>query len=244
LNPFVDRTNPQNISFGNPDLKPVTNHSFELNYSNFKKGSLNIGLSYTMANNTIEYVTSIRADTISSSTSQNVGKNRGLGVTVNSNYPITKKFNIDVNAQLLHVWLTGVYLGELYNNKGFQGHCFVNTGYQFEKGFHAGFDIGYDSRYVLLQGKDNEYFSISLSGSKDFLDKKATISIYISDPFIDYRNMDSYSSSATFSQRSTYQNVGRRGGISFRYKFGKFSGSIKKNERGISNTDASGGRGH
>lgn len=242
LNPFVDKTNPQSINYGNPDLKPVTNHSFEMNYSNFKKGSLNIGLSYTMANNTIENVTFIRTDTVSASTFQNAGKNRGLGLTLNSNYPITKKLNIDVNAQLLHVWLTGVYLGELYSNKGFQGHCFVNTGYQFEKGFHAGFDIGYDSRYVLLQGKDNEYFSISLSGSKDFLNKKATISIYLSDPFFDYRNMDSYSSSSTFSQRNTYQNVGRRGGISFRYKFGKFSGSIKKNERGISNNDVSGGR--
>ncbi len=244
LNPFVDKTNPQYISYGNPDLKPVTNNSFELNYSNFKKGSINVGLAYSFANNTVEYVAAISSDTITVNTYQNAGKNRGLGLTLNTNYPITKKLSLDVNAQLLHVWLTGVYLGNFYDSKGFQGHCFVTGSYNFDNGFHFSTDIGYDSRYVLLQGKDNEYFYTSFTGSKDFMQKKANISINVSDPFFQFRDMDSYSSSATFNQRSTYQNIGRRLGISFRYKFGKFSGSIKKNERGISNNDVSSGRGH
>jgi outer membrane receptor protein involved in Fe transport len=38
LNPFVDSTNVRFINVGNPDLRPVVNRSFELNYSNFTKG--------------------------------------------------------------------------------------------------------------------------------------------------------------------------------------------------------------
>ena len=37
LNPFVDATNPNFISTGNPNLQPEVNHSFELNYSIFSK---------------------------------------------------------------------------------------------------------------------------------------------------------------------------------------------------------------
>ncbi|HTM99604.1 MAG TPA: outer membrane beta-barrel protein, partial [Pedobacter sp.] len=44
LNPFVDRSNPNFESSGNPALKPTTGNSIEVNYSRFKKATLNIGV--------------------------------------------------------------------------------------------------------------------------------------------------------------------------------------------------------
>ena len=242
LNPFVNRSNPLVISSGNPELQTVENNSIELNYSYFAKGNINIGLSYTFANNTIENVTSVNKDTITQSTYLNVGKNRGLGISLNGNYPITKQLNVNINAQLLHVWLKGTFNGEFYNQSGFQGHCFTTTSYNFPKDFHISADIGYDSRYVLLQGRDNYYYYFSLGGSKDLLNKKINISLVASNPFNQFRKIDYYTTTSSFIQYNYNYEFARRFNITLRYKFGHLNSEIKKSEKAISNDDT-GGRG-
>ncbi len=243
LNPFVDASNPKYINVGNPELRPVVNHSFELNYSNFSKGSINFGLSYSYANNTIQSVTTIRPDTVSVTTYENVGHNKRLGANLNINYPITKKLNLSINSQLIYVWLTGTYNNIFYSNKGLQGYIFGNAGYKFDKGWRVGVDGGVDSRYVLLQGKDNYYVGSSVSASKDFLKDKANIGVFISNPWKKYRTNDSYTKTDEFEQTNSNQNYYRNIGFSFTYKFGKLNSSIKKNQRGIENDDSSGSRG-
>ena len=242
LNPFIDRSNPKFINVGNPDLKPVTNHSFELSYSNFAKGSINIGLNYAFANNTVQQVLSVGRDTVTTSTYQNIGKNKRLGIDINTNYPITSKLNINVNIELLHVWLSGFYNNQFYDARGNQGHIFTNTTLKLPQDYGLNLNVGYDSRYVLLQGLDNDYLFYSLSVSKDILKKKATISLNVNNPFEKYKRLDYFNSSDTFRQ-SNYNNVyARQINVSFNYKFGKLNGSIKKNQRGITNDDTSGGR--
>lgn len=244
LNPFINKSDPQVISYGNPGLQPVLNHSFEMNYSRFSKGNITLGLFYSFANNTVENVMSVNADTVTQTTYQNVGQNKRLGLNLNTNYPITKKWNVNVNSQLLYVWLKGTVNGELYNQSGFQGYCFVGTGYNFPKDYHAGIDFGYDSRYVLLQGKDNEYFNFSFGVTKDILKKKGSISFYVLDPFQQYRKIDDYTNTATFNQYNYNYQYARRVNITFRYKFGHLSSEIKKSEKVISNDDLNEGRGH
>jgi hypothetical protein len=243
LNPFVNAANPKYINVGNPDLRPVVNHSFELNYSTYAKGSINFGLSYSFANNTIQSVTTIRPDTVSVTTYDNVGQNKRLGANLNVNYPITKKLNLNINSQLIYVWLKGTYNSIFYSNKGFQGYIFGNAGYKFEKGWRVGVDGGVDSRYVLLQGKDNYYVGASMSASKDFLKDKANLGIYISNPWKKYRTNDSYTKTDEFEQFNSNQNYYRNIGFSFTYKFGRLNSQIKKNQRGIENDDSSGNRG-
>jgi hypothetical protein len=241
LNPFVDKTNPKFINTGNPNLQPVTNHTVELNYSNFAKGSLTVGVNYAFANNTVQNVFKVGPDTITTSTYQNIGKNKRLGLDVNTNYPITKSINININAELLHVWLNGTYNGEFYDAKGFQGHIFTYTSYKSDKGYNIGLNIGYDSRYVLLQGRDNEFLFSSVSAQKDILKKKATISLSVNNPFEKFKKLDYYSSSDSFSQIN-YNNIyARTINVSFNYKFGKLNSQLKKNQRGISNDDVNGG---
>ncbi len=242
LNPFVDKSNPRYVKVGNPDLRPVTRQHFELKYSNFAKGSINVGLSYGFANNTVEGVLSVGADTVTTRTFQNVGKNDRLGIDASVSKTFFKNLTVNINSTLVYVFLEGTYNGKFYNNQGIQGYIFNNNTYKFGKGFTMGLNIDYDSRYVLLQGKDNDYFSVSLSGSKELLKKKATVSMSIDNPFNKYQNFDFYNSNEDFKQVENFQIFGRRFTCSFNYKFGKLNGGIKKNKRGISNDDVSGGR--
>jgi outer membrane receptor protein involved in Fe transport len=241
LNPFIDRSNPKFINVGNPNLQPVVNRSFELGFSNFKKGSINPSVSYSFANNTVEQVTSVGADTVTISTSQNVGSNKHLSFDLNMNYPITKKLSININAELMYVWLKGTYNNQFYYNKGYQGHLFTNTGYKFNKGYRLNLNAGFDSRYVLLQGRDNYYPSFSLSGSKTLWNEKGTISVFVNNPHQKFLRLDYYTKTPDFYQTNYNDNFYRNFGISFNYKFGKLNSDIKKNKRGISNDDTSGG---
>jgi len=242
LNPFVDSLNRNFISRGNPNLRPVVNHSVELTYSNFKKGSFNIGVNYKFANNTVESITTINTATaVSVSTYDNVGSNKRLGVDLNINYPFTTKLNFNLNSQLVHVWLKGYVNGVLYNAKGYQGHSFSGLSYKFDNGYRLGANVDFDSRYVLLQGRDNYWLGYSASASKEFWDKKATISMYASSVFQKFRTIDNTIRTPTSYQLSLNNMYARAINISFNYKFGSLGAELKKSKRSISNDDVSGG---
>ncbi|WP_448702904.1 TonB-dependent receptor domain-containing protein [Mucilaginibacter sp. AW1-3] len=242
LNPYIDRSNPKFVNTGNPDLQPVSNHTIELSYSNFAHGNITIATNYAFANNTIQNVTNFNPkDSVTTSTYQNVGTNKRLGFDLNGNYPITKNLNININAELVHVWLSGFYGGQFYDARGNQGHVFTYTSYKFGDTFNMGMNIGYDSRYVMLQGVDNDWFGYSISATKDIFKKKATISMYVNNPFEKYKHLDYFSTGPNFVQ-SNYNNILSRAiSVSFQYKFGKLNSQLKKNQRGINNDDVSSG---
>ncbi|RFZ95407.1 TonB-dependent receptor [Mucilaginibacter conchicola] len=240
LNPFVDSTNVKFISRGNPELRPAVNNNFELGYSNFAKGSLNISLSYSFANNTVQNLTSVEG-TVTTTTYANVGKNKNLGLDVNWQYPITPKFNVNVNAEIMRVWLNGTFNNEFLTNKGYQGHVFTNGNYKFDNGFRVGANVGFDSRYVMLQGIDNYYLGYGFNASKEMLNKKLNISLYVNGPFSKYIKLDFRTRTNSFDNITyNYQNF-RAFSLGLNYKFGSLSASIKKNQRGINNDDATGG---
>ncbi|WP_345954813.1 TonB-dependent receptor family protein [Mucilaginibacter sp. PAMB04168] len=242
LNPFVNRSNINFINVGNPDLRPVVNHSVELTYSNFKKGSFNFGVNYKFANNTVENITVFDPATgVSVSSFQNAGNNKRLGFDFNANYPFTTKLNFNINSQIVHVWLKGYVNNTLFNTKGYQGHAFAGLSYKFDNGYRLGANFDYDSRYVMLQGRDNYWLGYAFSASKDLLDKKATISFYANTPFQKFRTIDNTIRTPTSYQLTLNDMYARTFNISFNYKFGKLSGELKKNQRGINNDDVSGG---
>jgi hypothetical protein len=248
LNPFIDKSNPKFISTGNPDLKPELNNTFELNYSNFSKGSINVGLSYAFSNNAIQNVTSLiqnnmgdHIDTVTFTTYQNLGSNRQLGLNLNTNYSITKKFTVNINGQISHVWLKGTYNGQFYKNDGYTGNAFANIGYKFDGGYRLGLDAGFFSGDVTLQGKSSNFIYNSYVLSKEFLNKKLTISAVANNPYSQYRTFRSTTHTVDFDQESLYHNRYRNFAVRLNFKFGKLNGEIKKNQRGINNDDTKGG---
>jgi hypothetical protein len=241
LNPFADRSNPLYINMGNPDLRPAVNNNFELSYGNFKKGSINISSSYSFANNTIQNVTSVNGN-VTTQTFANVGKNKRLGLDVNMNYPITKKVNVNLNAELMRVWVNGAYNGKLYSNSGQQGHVFTYTSYKFDDGYRIGMNIGFDSRYVLLQGVDNYWLGGGANVSKDLFKGKGSISLNVNNPFKKFNRLDFFTKTVDFETISSNNNFYRQINLNFSYKFGRLNAAIKKNQRGINNDDAAGGR--
>lgn len=242
LNPFEDYSNPGFLTSGNPELDAVLNHSIDLLYSNYTKRPFTFGLNYSFAGNTIENVTLVGEDKISRTTYQNAGKRRSIGILLNANFSLSPKLNTNIDAQLMHVGLSGLVDAQAYNSDGFQGHIFSNTRYRFEKGYRLGVDLSYDSRYVLLQGRDNDFLYYSISGSKDLFNEKVTLSVSSSNFFHKYSRLDFITRGREFDQRRFYDIYYRRFNIRLIYKFGRLKEDIKTNQRGIRNDDQTSGR--
>lgn len=248
LNPFVDNSNPKFISTGNPDLRPELNNTFELNYSNLSKNSFTAGLSYQFSNNSIQNVTSLRTqnvngqlDTVTYTTYENLGSNRNLEFNVNANITITPQLSFSVNGNVSRVWLRGTYNGQFYTNSGYIGNAFGNIGYKFDSGYRVGIDAGFFSGQVNLQGSTSNFIYNSLVVTREFLNKKATISLVANNPEMKYQNFTSTTNTPQYSYYSYNQNPYRTFAIRFSYKFGKLNSEIKKEQHGINNDDSKGG---
>jgi outer membrane receptor protein involved in Fe transport len=249
LNPFVDNSNPQYVTTGNPNLRPELNNNFEVTYSNFSKSSFNVGLSYSFSNNSIQNVTNLKVDnvpnakpdTVTLTTYQNLGSNRTLGLNLNTNLNITTKLSLNLNGQVSNVWLKGTYNGQFYANSGLIGNAFGSLSYKFDKGYRLGLDAGFFSGQVELQGTSSNYIFNSFVLTKEFLDKKATISFVVNNPESKYHNNSNNTTTPQFHQYGYNYDPYRTIAVRFGYRFGKLNSQIKKEQHGINNDDTKGG---
>ena len=250
LNPFVDKSNPLFISTGNPDLKPELNHNLEINYSNFTKSSINIGISYNFSKNSIQNVTSLlidttqlnTLDTVTLTTYQNLGSNSRLALNFNINLTLVKNLSFTLNGQGGEVWLRGAYNGQIYSNRGAFGNAFLNIGYKFGAGYRFGIDAGIFSGDVTLQGNTSGFIFTSYVLSRTFMKKKATISLVSNNPYGQFFTSRTHTTTPDFYQSSYSQYPYRSFAIRFNFKFGRLNSDIKKNQRGINNDDTKGGK--
>ena len=243
LNPFVDRS-PNFESTGNPDLKPVLNNSFELNYSRFKKGSINVGLNYSFANNTIQRVSEYIPETeITRSSYVNTGKDRKFGTNFNINYPFLPTLSLTLGGNMNYIWLEGFVNGETVANDGLQGYVYGYLSYRLKSGWRLGGNFSYNSSWIMLQGSSRAMTYTSFSLGKDIIKDKLTFSGSVSNPFRKFQAWENETEGANFSQRSYNENYSRRFNLSLNWRFGKLKESIKKNKRGISNDDVKSGGG-
>jgi hypothetical protein len=249
LNPFVDKSNPKFVNTGNPDLKPELNNTFELNFSSFAKNSFTAGISYAFSDNSIQNVSSSsqqiisgKTETVTTTTFQNLGSNKTLGLNLNTNLSPVKNLNISINAQLTHLWLKGNYNGSDYSNDGFGGNVFFNIGYKTKSGYRMAFNGGYFYGDVTLQGRNGDFMYNSYVLGKDFLkNNKATISLVANNPYSKYFHQDSYTNTVNYYQSSYFKGPYQSFAVRLNYRFGKLNTNIKQNQRGINNDDTKSG---
>ncbi|PTR00867.1 outer membrane receptor for ferrienterochelin and colicin [Mucilaginibacter yixingensis] len=244
LNPFVDLSNPAFQFHGNPDLKAVVSNNFQLNYSWFKKATINVGLSYNFASNTIEAVSVY--DTVSRVTTTsyaNIGKNRSIGTNFSVNYPITKKLTFNLNGNLKYLFIQGMVNGVLAKNDGLQGNVYSYLSYKFADGTRVNANVGYASSYISLQGQSSSFVNSGLSISRDLIKNKLILGGVVNNPFAKFRTYRNETTGPLFVQTSERQSYLRSFSFNLSYRFGKLQKEIKKNQRSINNDDTSGGKG-
>lgn len=250
LNPYIDDTNPQSISQGNPDLDSEKSNNVNVNYSLFtQKFSINASLSYTFVNNSIERYSMIadfdKEDPRSQyngalwSTYGNIGKKQQTGLFVYGNWSPVPLFRIYLNGGLDYTDLKSESMK--MENSGFSGRVFAGTQFNFPLDFHLTLNGGYFSPWIMLQGKQSPFYFASMNLSKDFLKKKLSVSVGFQNPFWKTMNSKMTTEGTNFRDVTSNYRSSREVRFSVSYRFGTLKDAIKKVKRGISNDDQKSG---
>jgi len=246
LNPYVDRTDPNFISTGNPDLRAVTMNiiQFGYNYSG-KTISVFAGTDYTFVNNLDLQVTTYDPTThITTAKYQNTGKGGGQEVNFNFNYSPNKLYNLSVNGNALYLMIKGTGSDSTSKLNRLLAHVFVSNGFKFDKGWSMNVNADYNSRNpTSLQGTTNGFFSTSISVNKELVKNKLYVSAAVNNPFTKFRYSNTETTGRDFVQTNVNQLYFRSVNFSLNYNFGRLNSDIKKSRKGINNDDVSNNKG-
>ncbi|MEG1543791.1 MAG: outer membrane beta-barrel family protein [Tannerellaceae bacterium] len=242
LNPYINNSDPLNISFGNPNLDSEKSNSINLNYSMFaQKFSINANLVHTFVNNSIESYTIIdpAKPGISQTTYGNIGKKQRSMLFLYGSWNPIPLFRIYLNGGLDYTDLKSK--NNNLANSGLSGRIFAGSQINLPLNFRIDLNGGYYSPQIELQGKRSPFYFIGLGVNKDFLKKKLTVSLSCQNPFWKTMKMENTSSDPTFNMTSANYRTMRDFRLSVSYRFGTLKDAIKKVKRGISNDDMKSG---
>ena len=251
LNPYLDDSNPTNISQGNSFLDSEKSHSFNLSYSNFTpKFNINLSLRYGFTRNSIEQVTKLIADTqlpglknptgkdVLYSTYENIGHIEGTSLTAYVNWNATKNTRIYMNSRLSYSDMDN---GGALRNHGWDLYVYGGAQQTLPKDWRLSFNIYATTPRVSLQGKGSSYSSYGVSVQKSFLNKRLNISVSATNFLKKYKNYKSTMEDSYFHADMWSKNVIQRFGLNVSYRIGELKASVRKAERSISNDDVKGG---
>jgi ferric enterobactin receptor len=241
LNPFVNTSDPKNITQGNPLLKPEIGNNYELGYSkSFEKGgTLNIVLFYRRSAQDIQpylvYYPSYKVgdsvyQNVSVSTPQNIGVENNYGLNIYGSIPFTPKLNVRTNLAFFDRYIhNGIDAGS--NITSFNYRVNVNVTYQFNNNFVAEAFGNFNSPRNEVQGRFPSFTSYNFAFRKQVWKKKGSFGFTTTNPFNKYVNQTTAVIGQGFMLNSTRKLPYRSFGISFMYKFGKLEFKKDKEER-------------
>lgn len=253
LNPYLNDSNPTNISQGNSHLDSEKSHSFNLSYSNFtQKFNTNLSARYSFTNNSIEQVTEQVKDTeieglqnptgkeVLYSTYQNIGKSRNASLSGYVNWNATSNTRIYANLYGNYTYMEGA---NGLKNDGWNLFAYGGAQQSLPHDWRISLNIYGQTPWIMLQGKGSSFFDYGLSVNKSFLNKRLTLSAFASNFFKKYTSPTSSIEGVGFTQDSWNRYTRQRFGVSVSYRIGELKASVKKAARTISNDDVKGGGG-
>jgi outer membrane receptor protein involved in Fe transport len=231
LNPFINTSDPKNLSTGNSNLTPEIGNRFEIGYSTDikKAGSLYFSLFYRMNDhdiqNFITYFPSYQVgDTtytnVALSTRENIGRENNLGANLFGEFKFIPKLNLRTNLSFYQRHIINA-IDKGYNTSGFLYRMNLNASYQFSNTLAGEFFGNFNSARHEAQGKYPSWSSYSLALRKQFWNKKASLALTASNPFQKNLNQVTAVYGPNFIINSVRHIPFRSFGINFTWKFGK-----------------------
>lgn len=230
LNPYINASDPKNLSTGNPYLQPEVADRYELGYmKSFEKGgSINLSLFYRRSAQDIQpyvvYYPSYKVgdsvySNVSVTTSTNIGVENNYGLNIYASVPLTPRLNVRTNVAFYRRYIVnGITPGSITS---FNYRTNLSLSYQFNNDFIGEAFGDFNSPRNEVQGKYPSFTSYNLAFRKQFWHKKASIGFTTTNPFNKYVNQPTEVSGQGFVLNSFRRVPYRSFGISFTWKFGK-----------------------
>ncbi len=247
LNPFIDYSDPLNLSAGNPALKPEYSNSLELG-STLQIGNTTFTPSvfYTNTSGVISRIMSVDNNGISFTTFKNQNKSSAAGIELILTQQFFKWWRLNTNFSYYHAEVDGPDVTQQTassNSWTFR----LNSLMSIPRLADIQINFNYNSPMVFnpstgrhggggTQGKMDENYWADLGLKKDFLDGNLSLSVRLSDVFKTMKfNMTTYGSNFTSTSERTRDSRILFVGLS--YKFNDYKRRQQKLQNMIQELD-------
>ncbi|MBO4826050.1 MAG: TonB-dependent receptor [Prevotella sp.] len=176
LNPYVDKTNPIALTYGNPDLDVEKAHNVSLVYNTFTpKLMVNVNLHHNFTDNAISQYSFYDSNNLLNTTYGNVVQRHQTGFNGYVNYLLTKNTRIFFNGGLNYTDPRSDALNQ--SNSGWTANAMVGLQQTLPADFKlSAFAITSTKNYT-LQGWSGGFNLLTTSLSKSLLDNKLNLSL-------------------------------------------------------------------
>lgn len=188
LNPTRDESDPYNIRFGNPELKPSLSHNFDLVFGKNKQGFYsNLGLGYNMVEDIYSQLRERISDNTTEITWQNISNRKEYEISSWNGLTVNKKLRLNMSASYRY----NVYGKYDQEKRSFRdGGSFtsnLNGHYKWSELYNTTASFTYN-RFANPQGTARSNVSMNLGLQARLLDKKLTLTANVIDPFTQQQN--------------------------------------------------------
>ena len=229
LNPYVNASDPRNLTFGNPHLNPETTRMIELGYLYSASSGLNLSNSFFLNSNKngIEYLSIVDSTGISRTTPQNIATTQRIGFNTNLYMSINKVWTVSSSVEMYHVWFDSKAL--MVKNEANFCSIGINSSYTLPSDFTIQFSADYNNGQASLQGKSSSFYTYRFSVGKELFKNKASLTVNINNPFRSNQLQSNYLIAPTFYSKTFDRHYDRSFTVSFSWRFGGFKSQVKNN---------------
>ena len=203
LNPYVDRTNPIALTYGNPDLDVEKAHNVSLVYNMFtSKLIVNLNLHHNFVDNGISQYSFYDSDNLLNTTYGNVIQRHQTGLSAYVNYLLTKDTRLFLNGSLNYTDMSSDALDQ--SNGGWTANAMLGLQQTLPWDLKlSAFAITSTKSYT-LQGWSSGFNLLTASLSKSLLNDKLNLSVSGLIGLNDGGNvnMETYSSGKDFTSKT------------------------------------------
>lgn len=240
LNPFINASDPKNITTGNTNLRPEIGNKIELGYSRyfdkgmaintslFYRGNLDDIQSFTKYYPVYEIGDSMYYN-VAVSTRENIGQEDNIGVSFFISFPATSKLTFRSNISGYQRFIYNKTLPGS-NVQGFNYRTNLNAAYQVSSTMSIEMFGNFNSPRISAQGKMPSFTTYNFAIREQFFHKKASLALTMTNPFNRYITQETELKGQNFNSFTRRELPYRSFGINFTYKFGRLDFK-KDNER-------------
>ncbi len=175
LNPYVDRSTPLALTYGNTNLEVEKTHNTSLVFNHYANGMMiNTTLSYSFCNNAIENY-SFYADGLLHTTYGNIVKQRNMDLNVYINWPVTRSTRLMINESLSYIDTRSSALDA--RNNGWNISSMIGLQQTLPWNINLGAYLINRSKNYTLQGWSSGFNMIHGSITKKLLNDKLSIGV-------------------------------------------------------------------
>jgi iron complex outermembrane recepter protein len=234
LNPNMNAANPQNITVGNPNLKPELTDQIELGTSFFKNSLyVNVSTFARFTNSSIESIRTTSDQGVITTTYGNIGSKKNYGANIFGNMTFFKRWQLGGGFDFYYADLSNNSPDPALqnSNSGFVLSGRMRTSLTIKNGWGlqaGGFMRGRD---VQLQGTQAGFRMYDFGIRKDFGNKRGSIGFAMENFLAPSFKMETNLESRTFTQNNTNFLFNRGFRVNFSYRFGKMTFVEQKTRR-------------